>query len=102
MEGSTMNEALLKQIRLLKRSVRRWRLVSLGLALLLAIIIAVGGITLLPTGESGDFWMMLPWVRARRQEELARQEAIMRADEAAKIAAEAAEQQRRARDEQRP
>ena len=88
-----MNEPLLEQVRQLERRVKRWRLVSLALALLLILVIAVGGIfTAMPaTREPGGFWHWLPWVRARRQEEMARREA----EEAARQELEAAKQQKK-------
>jgi hypothetical protein len=72
-----MNEPLLERIRQRERRVKRWRLISLALALLLILAIAVGGIlTVMPaTREPGGFWLWLPWVRARHQEEMARREA---------------------------
>jgi len=78
-----MNEPLLERISQLERSVKRWRLCSFCLFLLLILVLAVGGIfTAIPATEPGDFWHFLPWVRARHQEEMARREALQALREA--------------------
>ena len=83
-----MNEPLLERIRVLERSVKRWRLTSLALALLLVCALAIAGIFMAipPRQEPGDFWLFLPWVRARHQAEqaeLARREEALQALRAA-------------------
>jgi hypothetical protein len=87
------NEPLVERNRLLERSVKRWRLVSLVLALLLLCAVAIGAIfaAVPATHEPGEFWHFLPWVRAREAEMRAREEAMraeqaLRAFEAAKRA----------------
>lgn len=92
------NEPLLERIQHLERSVKRWRLVSLVLAFLLICLVAIGAIftVIPPTQERGNFWLWLPWVRARREAEMQAMQEALRAAEAAKIAAEAA---KRAQDE---
>jgi hypothetical protein len=93
-----MNEPLLQErISQLERSVKRWRLVSSVLTLLLICAVAIGGIfaVIPPTQEPGGIWLMLPWVRARaaREAEMrARREAVraLRAVEAAKRTEDAA------------
>jgi hypothetical protein len=66
-----MNEPLLERITQLERSVKRWRLVSMVLTLLLICAVAIGGIfAVVPaTQEPGEFWLFLPWVRARAARE---------------------------------
>jgi hypothetical protein len=68
-----------ERIEQLERAVKRWKLVSLCLALLLVMLLAVGGtLTAIPaTDERGDFWLWLPWVRAAR--ERAAREDVLRA-----------------------
>jgi hypothetical protein len=53
-----MNEPPLERIRVLERSVKHWRVVSLVLALLLICALAIGGlITTIPANqEPGRFW----------------------------------------------
>jgi hypothetical protein len=65
------NEPLVERNRQLERSVKRWRLISLVLALLLIGAAAIGGIfAVIPTSqEPGDFWLFLPWVRERAARE---------------------------------
>jgi hypothetical protein len=65
------NEPLVERNRQLERSVKRWRLVSLLLALLLIGTVAIGGIVAVipPTQQPGNFWHFLPWVRARAARE---------------------------------
>jgi hypothetical protein len=76
-----MNEPLLDRIAALERSVRRWRRVSLCLALLLLCSLAIGGTTvgLMMANLPGRFDFLMPWAReraAREAAEIARQEAI--------------------------
>jgi hypothetical protein len=101
------NEPLVERNRQLERSVKRWRLVSVCLVLLLICALAIGVIfTAIPaTQEPGEFWLFLPWVRARaaREAELrARQEQEVRAlqAEADRKAAEAAKQQEKRAEDQ--
>lgn len=103
-----MNEPLLDRISQLERSVKRWRLVSLLLAFLLTCVLAVAATftTIQPTEKHGNFWLMLPWVRARaaREAELrARQEAVrvraMQAEADRRAAEFTKEGERRAADE---
>jgi hypothetical protein len=60
-----------ERIEQLERSVKRWRLVSLVLALLLICAVAIGGIfAVVPaTHARGEFWLWLPWVRERAARE---------------------------------
>jgi hypothetical protein len=84
--------------------VKRWRLLSLVLALLLISAVAIGGIfTIIPaTQEPGNFWHFLPWVRAREAELRAREQQ-MRALDAERRAVEAArEREKQAKDEANP
>ena len=79
-----MNEPLHERVSQLERCVKRWRLVSFCLLLLLILVVAVGGIvTAIPaTREPGGFWTWLPWVareRAAREEVLRAREEEMRA-----------------------
>jgi hypothetical protein len=97
------NEPLVERNRQLERSVKRWRLISLSLALLLVVLLAVGGtLTAIPTtDERGDFWLWLPWVRAARAAEMRAMQEQMRAVEAERQAVEARkEHKKRAEDEQ--
>jgi hypothetical protein len=73
-EGDAMTNERISQ---LERSVKRWRLVSLVLAFLLICAVGIGCIlaSVPPTQEHSDFWLWLPWIRARHQEEMARREA---------------------------
>ena len=98
------HDPLLERISQLERSLKRWRLASVCLALLLTGALAVACLftAMQPAEEPGDFWLMLPWVRARaaREAELrARQEALraLQAVEADRRAAQ--ERQKRAEDE---
>jgi hypothetical protein len=81
-----MNEPLLDRIAALERSVRRWRVVSFCLALLLLCSLAIGGTTLgLMMNLPGQFDFLMPWAReraAREEAEMARQEAIQAMHEA--------------------
>jgi hypothetical protein len=102
--GNAMtNEPLVERNRQLERSVKRWRLISLVLALLLIGAVAVGGIfAVIPaTHEPGNFWHFLPWVRAR-EAEMRVMDAEMRARalDAERRAVEAAKE--RAKDEANP
>jgi hypothetical protein len=93
------NEPLVERNRQLERSVKRWRLICLCLALLLTCAVAVGGIraSIPATQERGNFWHFLPWVRARAQQEAVRELATeRRALEAAR------ERERQAKDEANP
>jgi hypothetical protein len=90
------NEALVERNRQLERSVKRWRLVSLVLALLLICAVAIGGIvTAIPRSqEPGGVWLWLPWIRAREAELRAREAADQARLEA--VRAEQAAAERRA------
>jgi len=94
-----MSNEPLERITQLENQVRRWRRISVVLALLLILVVAVGGIfTAIPaTQERGDFWHWLPWVRARHAREEARD--LMRAKLAEEAAMEAADAERRAANE---
>ena len=83
----------------LEHQVRRWRLVSLCLVLLLILAVAVGVIftTIPATRESGGFWSWLPWVA---REKAAREE-VLRAREEEMRALRAVEAQRRAAEAKR-
>ncbi len=93
------NEPLSERIQQLEHQVRRWRQISLLLALLLICALAVAAtLTALPaTQEHGDFWLWLPWVRAARERAALEAEAVLRAEEevrarkAADVARKAAE-----------
>ena len=98
------NEPLVERNRQLERSVKRWRLICLCLALLLTCAVAVGGIraSIPATQERGNFWHFLPWVRAREAELRAREQQ-MRALDAERRAVEAArEREKQAKDEANP
>jgi hypothetical protein len=84
-----MNEPLLEENSTLKRSVRRWKLVSLGLALCLVLVVllavAIGGIFIaVPAAQE------LPWRARARENEMKAREAL-----------EALEAERRAAKERR-
>jgi hypothetical protein len=85
-----------ERIQRLEQSVRRWRLVSLCLALLLLCSHAIGGtlvgLLFVNLPDQGNA-LMMPWAReraARQAAEMARQEAL-RARQAADAARQAAE-----------
>jgi hypothetical protein len=87
-----MNEPPFERISQLERSVKRWRLISLLLVFLLTCAVAIGVIfTAIPSTQEPDFWLFLPWVRARAAER-ARLEAVRekQALEAQRRAADAA------------
>jgi hypothetical protein len=91
-------QPLVERITQLGRSVKRWRLVSLCLALLLICVVTIGGVfTAIPaTREPGDFWLFLPWVRAARARAAIEE---MRARENEVRALQAVEAAKRAEDE---
>jgi hypothetical protein len=96
------NEPHLERIQQLEHQVRRWRKASLGLAFLLICVVAVAGAYMImpPTQEHGNFWLFLPWVRARvAREEAIRAELEVRALQAADAARKAVDAAKRAKDE---
>jgi hypothetical protein len=103
-----MNDQSIERNRQLERAVKRWKLVSLLLALLLIGAVTVGGLfAVIPaTHEPGEFWHFLPWVRAREAEmramdaEMRARQEQMRALEAERPAAEPAKE--RAKDDANP
>jgi hypothetical protein len=70
-------EALVERNRQLERAVQRWRLISLLLALLLICSVAIGGTSVgMLLMREDDVGFVLPWNRARQEEELAKQRAV--------------------------
>jgi hypothetical protein len=66
------NESLVEQVSQLKRTVRTWRVVSLMLALLLICSLAIGGTSVgMLLLRQDDVGFVLPWNRARQEEERA-------------------------------
>ena len=96
------NEPLVERNRQLERSVKRWRLVSLCLALLLICGVTIGGVfTAIPAPQGpGDFWSWLPWVRAARARAAIEEMRAMENEVRALQAVEAAKE--RAKDEGTP
>ncbi len=94
-----MNRPVDERVHQLERSLKRRRLIGLGLIFLLICALVIGGlITTIPaTQEPGHFWDFLPWVRARRAEEEARRQTLDALREA-----EAVRQQLEAKRAQQP
>jgi hypothetical protein len=99
-----MNEPLLERISQLEHQLRRWRRISVVLAFLLICVVAVAGAYMVmpPTQEPRNFWLWLPWVRARAEREAAEQARqnemkAMQALEALEVERRAAKERKRRR-----